>query len=487
MFASIIVERIEEMLTIGKNKRTVEFFQHCVKSFSSEICERLLIRLFICNVVSLLFIDTVNLKLVLKRLRSFASFKHFFSFLVNSRCNLTYFSGGDAMRFDTNDSAFPSNESLYKTQGEAQFFMEPKALKIFRFFVYAVIIVFALVGNVAVCVISRRNPRLQTSTFFLLMNLAVSDIGSVLCLPFLLPELYVGNWVMGFAMCKLLKPSVVMFNFVTTNTLVAIACDRFRSVVFPFVARPSTSETRLILSLLWLIALLFSLPSYEAMKVIYYPQESHDLYCSDMFSSDQELNVLYRRIYTLTMYTLQVVLPVLVISTLTLKITATLKDIRLFPVALRPTRASSLNSTPNASPHSSLLNLNKLNMNSTSFIKRQEMEKKFLRMLMTVLLVFVLCYVPFQTVYLVYEFHPMLFTGRYMQSLSEFLYLLVWLPNALNPVCYGFLNEHYKRAFKALIFHPRKFYRMLKLKRSFSQSVLSNALSKLSLSSKSKL
>ena len=93
------------------------------------------------------------------------------------------------MQFDANVSAFPLNESLKKAQGEAQFFMEPKALKIFRVFVYAVIIVLALVGNIAVCAISRRNPRLQTSTFFLLMNLAVSDIGSVLCLPFLRREL----------------------------------------------------------------------------------------------------------------------------------------------------------------------------------------------------------------------------------------------------------------------------------------------------------
>lgn len=100
------------------------------------------------------------------------------------------------------------------------------------------------------------------------------------------------------------------------------------------------------------------------------------------------------------------------------------------------------------------------------------MEKKFLRMLMTVLLVYVLCYLPFQTMYLVYEFHPMLFTSCYMQPLSEFLYLLVWLPNALNPVCYGCLNDYYKRAFKALIFHPRKFIQGLKSRQSFSQSVV---------------
>ena len=348
--------------------------------------------------------------------------------------------------------------------------MEPFPLKIFRFVMYAVIIVFALVGNVAVCVISSRTRRLQTSTYCLVMNLAISDIGSVLCLPFLLPELFVGNWLMGEAMCKLLKPSVVVFNFVTTNTLVAIACDRFRAVVFPFVTRPSKSETRLIVALLWLIAFLFSLPSYGAMTV--FSVSPHIYYCIDIFSNDVEEDAIYRRIYTITMYAVQALLPVLVISVLYLKITATLKNIRLVPLALRRSRSCSLNSTPNVSPHSSLTNLNKLNMNPAGALRRQVMEKKFLRMLMTVLLVYVLCYLPFQTLYLVYEFNPDLGYLPYMQPLSEYLYMIVWLPNAINPICYGCLNEYYKRAFKALIFRPREYFQSFRLRRRLSKTVI---------------
>ena len=376
------------------------------------------------------------------------------------------------MASELNASLTPSNSSAYIAPNDPPFYVEPMSLKIFRFVVYAIIILLALVGNIAVCIVSTRTRRLQTSTYCLLMNLAVSDIGSVMCLPFLLPELYIGNWPMGEAMCKLLKPTVVMFNFVTTNTLVAIACDRFRAVVFPFVSRPSKSETRLIIALLWLIAFLFSLPSYGAMTVISYPEDPYTFYCIDIFSDDTEKDVLYRRIYTITMYTVQALVPVLVISALYLKITATLKHIRLVPLALRPSRASSLNSTPSASPHSSVLNLNKLNMNPAGALRRQMIEKKFLTMLMVVLLVFVLCYIPFQTLYLIYEFNPELGYFTFMQPLSEFLYLIVWLPNAVNPVCYGCLNAHYKKAFKALIFRPRKYFQSLRKRQSFSQSVV---------------
>ena len=373
---------------------------------------------------------------------------------------------------ELNASLTPSNSSAYIAPNDPPFYVEPMSLKIFRFVVYAIIILLALVGNIAVCMVSTRTRRLQTSTYCLLMNLAVSDIGSVMCLPFLLPELYIGNWPMGEAMCKLLKPTVVMFNFVTTNTLVAIACDRFRAVVFPFVSRPSKSETRLIIALLWLIAFLFSLPSYGAMTVISYPEDPYTFYCIDIFSDDTEKDVLYRRIYTITMYTVQALVPVLVISALYLKITATLKHIRLVPLALRPSRASSLNSTPSGSPRSSMVNINKLNMNPAGALRRQIIEKKFLTMLIAVLLVYVLCYLPFQTLYLVYEFNPDMGYLPYMQLLSEYFYMIVWLPNAINPVCYGCMNEHYKKAFKALIFRPRKYFQSLRKRQSFSQSVV---------------
>lgn len=99
-------------------------------------------------------------------------------------------------------------------------------------------------------------------------------------------------------------------------------------------------------------------------------------------------------------------------------------------------------------------------------------------MLMIVLLVYVLCYLPFQTLYIVYEFNPELTYVPYMQPLSEYLYLIVWLPNALNPVCYGCLNEQYKRAFKMLIFRPRKFVQTLKARQSFSHSAMVSVLSK---------
>ena len=111
-------------------------------------------------------------------------------------------------------------------------------------------------------------------------------------------------------------------------------------------------------------------------------------------------------------------------------------------------------------------------MNPAGALRRQMIEKKFLTMLIVVLIVFVLCYLPFQTLYLIYEFNPELGYFTFMQPLSEFLYLIAWLLNALNPVCYGCLNQHYKKAFKALILRPRKYFQSMRSRHSFSQSLV---------------
>lgn len=211
---------------------------------------------------------------------------------------------------------------------------------------------------------------------------------------------------------------------------------------------------------------------YGAETVKVFPNSPDIYYCLDVFSDNMDKDTLYRRIYTITMYAVQALLPVLVISALYLKITATLKNIHLVPIALRRSRSCSLNSTPNISPHSSILNLNKLNMNPAGAQRRQMLEKKFLRMLLTVLIVYVLCYLPFQTLYLFYEFNPDLDNLKFMQPLSEYLYMIVWLPNAINPVCYGCLNEQYKRAFKALILRPRSFFQSVRLRRRLSKTVI---------------
>ena len=101
----------------------------------------------------------------------------------------------------------------------------------------------AIAGNATICIIPMRRKRMRTCTYILITNLAVSDIGTMLCLPYIiLAEWQENEWTLGEVMCRLVNPSLTMFYIVTTNTLVAIAAHRFFVLVFPFRSKPSKNQ-----------------------------------------------------------------------------------------------------------------------------------------------------------------------------------------------------------------------------------------------------
>ena len=71
-------------------------------------------------------------------------------------------------------------------------------------------------------------------------------------------------------------------------------------------------------------------------------------------------------------------------------------------------------------------------------------------MLAVVVIIFVVCYVPYTTFFLVVEHYQEALQWRYLKILYYYIYLLMWFPNALNPLCYGALDEHYAAIIKSL-------------------------------------
>ncbi|XP_048589815.1 RYamide receptor-like [Nematostella vectensis] len=322
---------------------------------------------------------------------------------------------------------------------------EPDGSFVLRYFIYAIIVFVSLVGNLSVCYVTYKENRMRSFAYVLIGNLAASDVLATLCLPFILVYLYNGKWTFGTAMCKLLNPTVTVFAIVTTNTLVAIACDRYRAVVFPFKVRPSTSETRMIIGLIWLMALLFTLPSYGSRMVT-----PHGL-CIEVFTTEPTLQTSLRRSYSIFMFLVNNLIPLLVILGLHTKITLTLKNISLLPQSFQLTRTSSLagRDVPSRSSRDSVM---LKNANAAGAQKRQQMERKFIRMLLVVVILFVICYMPYQVIFLIVEYKPSVFDNspEVMYYLFSYSHLMVWLPCALNPVIYAALNERYARSFTRL-------------------------------------
>lgn len=360
------------------------------------------------------------------------------------------------MNFSQRNSTLGSNSSQIPpsiASPDYDFVEEPEFSRIIRYVVYGVLFVFAICGNITVCIIPFRHRRMRTCTYFLITNLAVSDIGTMLCLPTILTtmEWTGGEWTMGAVMCKLVNPSLTMFYLVTTNTLVAIAVHRFVVVVFPFRSKLGKSKIALVILLTWLTAFFCVLPSFGARELQAIGVRNNEtIYrCMEMFPGrTQEEQIYYQNIYTIFQYLVNIFLPVVIIVILYIVIAYKLRKMSIAlgcgPVSKE--RRESQGSVTYYSVRSS----RKQSIDQTSLRKRNELEKKFLRMLAVVVIVFVVCYVPYTTFFLVVAYYQEALKWRYLKIFYHYIYLLMWFPNALNPLCYGALDEHYAAIIKSL-------------------------------------
>ena len=328
------------------------------------------------------------------------------------------------------------------------FVPEPQSSRTIRYVIYCIVFIFAIVGNATVCIIPFRHRRMRTCTYFLITNLAVSDIGTMLCLPYILVMEWQNEWSMGSVMCKLVNPSLTMFYLVTTNTLVAIAVHRFVVVVFPFKSKPGKSRVALIILLIWLIAFLCVLPSFGARQLVFNGVKDNgktSYTCDEIFpGKTREDHEFFRNMYTIFQYVINIFLPIVIIVILYIVIAYKLRQMSS-ALGFRKDRRDSQGSTSYHSVAS-----RKKSIDDFSLRKRNELERKFLRMLAVVVIVFVLCYVPYTTFYLVVSYYPMAMTWKYLGILYHYIYLLMWFPNALYPICYGALDDRYASIVRSL-------------------------------------
>ncbi|XP_032235252.2 neuropeptide Y receptor type 2 isoform X1 [Nematostella vectensis] len=343
------------------------------------------------------------------------------------------------------NSTLPENSTEIATAVPyyPEYYQEPYESKVVRYVINALLFLFAIVGNITVCLVPVRHRRMRTFTYYLITNLAVSDIFTMLCLPPLLVYEFQGSWNMGSVMCKLVNPALTMFGLVTTNTLVAIAIDRFIALVFPFTRRPERKETILVVSLSWLVAFASVLPSFGARTLV--ERAPAVVYCEEIFpGKTPEEKQVFAKGYSIFLYLLNNALPILIISCLYIIIILKLKGISLLSVFKRKSSNTEdgLMSRSSSAPITS---------DSVYEKQKHDREKKFTQMLLSVVVVFILCYVPVQTFFLTATLSPQVLNWKYTQIIYIYLYLMMWFPNALNPLLYGSMNDHYAKAFKILL------------------------------------
>uniref|UniRef100_A0A3P9JZZ0 G-protein coupled receptors family 1 profile domain-containing protein n=1 Tax=Oryzias latipes TaxID=8090 RepID=A0A3P9JZZ0_ORYLA len=114
-----------------------------------------------------------------------------------------------------------------------------------------------LPGNIAVIILKPNFQQLSSMTQNLMLNLAVSDLICLLTLPLWIYSLLY-SWIFGLLACKILAYLVYCSVYGSFLTIVLLSFQRYMLVVH----QKSWDQTkrRLLVVLLWLVAMILSIP-----------------------------------------------------------------------------------------------------------------------------------------------------------------------------------------------------------------------------------
>ncbi|XP_034665186.1 RYamide receptor isoform X1 [Drosophila subobscura] len=291
------------------------------------------------------------------------------------------------------------------------------------YLLYIPIFIFALIGNGTVCYIVQSTPRMRTVTNYFIANLALGDIlMSLFCVPSSFISLFILNyWPFGIVLCHFVNYSQAVSVLVSAYTLVAISIDRYIAIMWPLRPRITKRYAKFIIGGVWFIALATAFPipvvSRLVMPSSVWHEKCEKFICREMWpSSDQEYY------YTLSLFTLQFVVPLLVLI-------FTYTRIAIAVWGKRP---------PGEAENS----------------RDQRMarsKRKMIKMMLTVVIVFTICWLPFNILQLLLNDEEF---GKW-KPLPYVWLAFHWLAmshSCYNPIIYCYMNARFRGGFLQIMY-----------------------------------
>ena len=392
---------------------------------------------------------------------------------------------------------------------------EPEALRIFRVVLFSMIAAFALVGNLVVCRAVWRNPGPKPIAYYLVSNLAFAEIISMICLLFTFHAYEPPySWRLGHVLCKIVEPVQISSVLVVTMTLAILAVYRCVLLTKPMVTKPTRRQTWYAILITWVGSVGMSLPAGHFRVVNSYGDNCDIHYCEEVFPEEiQHHQNTYSIVLFVINFVLPLVIMAISYFLVSKKIREhirlikrlrdeqkkALSSVTQYSVCVEESqvgqRASLVSKTPAENQEEVELKVITSNGNSgshngegkTSSCDRKkgvayvnlveqddkkelienpprkhqqtqsnksafELENDLLRMVYALVLIFLICYIPFQIQFLLIEFKVEFFIlWPHKYTFNRVVFTLTCLPSALHPICYGIMSKFYRRAFLRII------------------------------------
>ncbi|XP_075238341.1 neuropeptide SIFamide receptor-like [Lycorma delicatula] len=287
---------------------------------------------------------------------------------------------------------------------------------------YVVVFIVGLIGNCFVIAVVYRSPRMRTVTNFFIVNLAVADIlVIVFCLPATLMSNIFVPWILGWWMCKTVPYVQGVSVAASVYSLIAVSLDRFLAIWYPLKCQITTRRARIIIIIIWVIAVTATLPWALFFEVIVYKEAPDIPMCVEVWPDYLNGNLYFLIANLLFCYILPMILISLCYILIWIKVCK-----RHIPSDTKDAQMERM---------------------------QQKSKVKVVKMLVAVVILFVLSWLPLYAIFTRIKF------GGDLEIWETKLFIMItpiaqWLGSSnscINPILYAFFNNKYRRGFAAIL------------------------------------
>lgn len=296
--------------------------------------------------------------------------------------------------------------------------------------IYTVVFIVGLLGNTLAIYVVLYYVKMKTVTNMYILNLALADELYILGIPFLGTNSVLAYWPFGKLLCKVYMTADTMSQFASTFCLMVMSIDRYLAVVHPvrsFKWR-KLKVAKIFSTMVWVVSFLIVLPVTLFSDL----QEDFNT-CNITWPDPQDMWSIAFILYTSI---LSFFGPLVVICLCYLLIVIRVNT------SLRP----SFKFTRDVSSKS-VFQVRSASMRA-GLTKRRRSERKVTRMVVVMVLVFLICWLPFFVTNIVNLIHiiPLANNTLYFITVN-----LTYLNSCINPFLYGFLSENFKHSFQKVL------------------------------------
>lgn len=288
--------------------------------------------------------------------------------------------------------------------------IQPKTY--FKLAVYTAIFVVGFIGNLLTIIVICRKRQNKSAYQMLVLNLAISDFLFIISILPLTTYGMFRDIEKSEIYCRVILPCFTIFYLLSIFTITSMALQRCRSIVLPYWPKPSKRLTRAWIAAIWFFSFVIVLPLVVVTKYVY-PDK-----CVENWPSFS-----HRQAYTLALFLLQFLIPLLIITIVYAKITKYL-----------------LNSSGVARSGSFATEEQR-----AAEARRVKKRNQAIRTLAAVVVLFAICLFPGQVAWLLMDF------GNGGSSQEKAIDILLAFSDVLdnfhaciNPVIYCMLNARYR-------------------------------------------